>query len=1051
MTTAELLDELQYRQSPNFFEASDSSSFDDAADFAHTFRRASDELNLRGVYALRQSVTGTRDSIIPVVYVCEVAKESEASHIHRKVWNQNVVPFLIVSAPETVRLYSGFRFSESGAADADRGLLHVAKDMSTALTALSAFHSERIDDGTIWEKWGESVTPETRVDWKLLSHLNVLDEWLRTNGLDEPGVSHSLIGKYVYLRYLRDRDILSDSRLAKWGLSPGDLFSRNATLKAFWRVVDELDNWLNGSMFPLSSKGDNRPRQEHLRKVASTFAGDDPLSGQLSLDFEAYDFSFIPIETLSVIYEQFLHAPTKDGSATKGKKQGAYYTPIPIVNFMLEELDNLHPFKDGMKVMDPACGSGAFLVQCYRRIIEQDAEFEPGKPMRPARLKELLQQHVFGIDRDEEACRVAELSLSLTLLDYVDPPDLMRYTTFQLPSLHNENIFHGDFFDSAAAWRSTLDEIKFDWIVGNPPWVELKSGSIRDEDRPAWSWLQSKENETVRPTGGNQVAEAFVWEALDWCDKTGKIAFLLPAMTLFKSESKSFRARLVSQHQIDCVANFANFSDVLFPGHRYRDGKHFATKRPTRPAVALVYGNCEDTDEDRLIPVFSPFVADQSASRSQRPNRQKDAWNMAIDGSRIAYLHSQQLSGGDSLPWKAAMWGTHHDVRLLHRLERIFEGQTLGNLCDSSGLQLSQGIELRNCNSGEPVEPLPEIAGELKLDMSKLKNCGRIFSFPTTSVSRITNDEAFVRRGRVRLPLAISKPPHVIVDKARRFAVYEDRFVAVPPRQIGVSGSEGKETLLKAIALLSVSDFAVYHQFFTTPEWGVSTSISTLDAYKRMPAPLEAFDNSKLAQWAKLHSEIVKAERALRDTVELDGKMQSEFNELIQILNEYVYDLLKIADHERCLVTDLVNIKMQLTRGKVTADVIRSPKPDEILAYSSMLRDELDAFVDDQPKLKHQIVVSKNDRSAIVAIRLLTDQPQRQEPRIQDVDDDTAAEFAKIRELARRQHSQWFYFNRNLRMYQENTTYVFKPLSRLHWTQSQAKQDASTIIAETLS
>lgn len=160
-----------------------------------------------------------------------------------------------------------------------------------------------------------------------------------------------------------------------------------------------------------------------LRKIAGTFRGDDPGTGQLVLDFGIYDFSLIPIETLSVIYEQFLHAPDTQGTST-GKQRSAFYTPIPLVNFMLEELDSLHPFQKGMKVLDPSCGSGAFLVQCYRRIIEQDEEFVPGEPMRPAHLRDLLQVHIFGIDRDGDACRVAELSLSLTLLDYVDPPDL---------------------------------------------------------------------------------------------------------------------------------------------------------------------------------------------------------------------------------------------------------------------------------------------------------------------------------------------------------------------------------------------------------------------------------------------------------------------------------------------------------------------------------------------------------------------------------------------------------------------------------------------------
>jgi hypothetical protein len=1044
MTTAELLENLNYTDSPNFFSVEAKRGFDDAADFAHVFRRANVKLSLKGVYTLRQSVEDVRDNIIPVVYVCEVDSESEASKVHRQVWNQNIVPFLIVVSPETIRLHSGFRFEKDGSLK-QQGILKVAKDMNSALDALEAFHSERIDDGTVWEQWGDSVTPETRVDWKLLSHLNDLDRWLRDNGLADPKVSHALIGKYVYLRYLRDRDILSDRRLEEWGVSQDQIFGRHATLTAFWHVVEELDTWLNGSMFPLPKHGENRPRIEHVQKVAGTFAGDDPHSGQLSLDFDVYDFSFIPIETLSVIYEQFLHAPNPDGSPTKGKSQGAYYTPIPVVNFMLEELDALHPFQHGMKVLDPACGSGAFLVQCYRRIIEQDEEFDAGKAMRPARLRTLLEEHVFGIDRDLDACRVAEFSLSLTLLDYVDPPDLMRYSTFQLPSLHHENIFHGDFFDPDAVWRSALTDVKFDWIVGNPPWVELKKNKIEADDQHAWHWLQDSENKKLRPTGGNQVSEAFAWEVTKWSVEDGRIALLLPAMTLFKNESESFRARMLSEFQFECVANFANFSDVLFPGHRYRDGKHIATKRPTRPAIAIFY--CAARNNDSVVPVYSPFVADHDSSRSQQPNKQKDAWNIAIDSCRISYLDPRDIADGDGLHWKAAMWGSHHDVRLLRRIEKAFEKETLLDRCRVAELDITEGLQLRKNDGREEVEEVPELAGKLKLEMSKLKNCGRIFVFPESSLSEIDAAESFVRKGRAKLPLIVSKPPHVIVDKARRFAVYDERFIAVPPRQIGIAGTERSQSLLKALSLFVVSDFSIYHQFFFTPEWGISTSISTLETLKRLPLPFGSIDSTELEEWESLHSRLIKGDLEkiplLEDNVD-DTPLRAE-------LNERVYKLLRLAKHECCLISDLVDVRMQLLRGKVAADAIREPNPDELLAYCRMLRDELDAFVDDQPSLKHRVTVSKNGRSAVLAIELLTNERRKQQPKITDIDDTTASEFAKIRSKVRKKHSQWFYFNRNLRMYEGHTTYIFKPLSRLHWLESQALQDASTIIAETLS
>jgi len=1046
MTAADLLARLQYRDSPNFFSGDEESGFDDAADFAHTFRRADCELNLKGVYTLRQKVSDARDNIIPVVYVCEVDSDTKASEIHRRVWNQNTVPFLIVVSPETIRLYSGFHYEKPGRADDACGVLSVAQDMSAALDALAAFHSDRIDDGTIWEQWGDTVTPETRVDWRLLSHLNDLDTWLRNNGLEDRAVSHALIGKYVYLRYLRDRDILSDRRLEDWELTEDQLFGRNATLKAFWRVVDELDTWLNGSMFPLPRGGDNRPRKEHLQKVAGTFAGDEPQSNQLALDFDIYDFSFIPIETLSVIYEQFLHAPTADGSPTKGKAQGAYYTPIPVVNFMLEELDSLHPFKHGMKVLDPACGSGAFLVQCYRRIIEQDEEFAAGKAMRPARLRELLEEHIFGIDRDLDACRVAELSLSLTLLDYVDPPDLMRYSTFQLPNLHNKNIFQGDFFDPDADWRETLEGMRFDWIVGNPPWVELKRGRVSSEDQPAWNWLEDPANKKDKPTGGNQVAEAFAWEVMDWSEEGGKIALLLPAMTLFKNESKRFRSRMISEHKVDCVANFSNFADVLFPGHRYRNGKQVKVNRPRRPAMAFFY--CPDSSDDSLFPVYSPMVADQDSSRSQKPNKQKDAWNIPIDDSCISYLAPRVVADGDGLHWKVAMWGSHHDIRLLKRLERTFAEQTLADLCKTHGLVVSQGLELRKKNVSEEVEAIP-IAGSLKLEMARLKHCERIFVFPESALSEINASEAFVRKGRAQLPLAASTPPHVIVDRLRRFAIFEDRFIAVPPRQIGISGSEKDAELLTALSLFLVSDVSKYHQFFMTPEWGISTSTSTLRALRLLPVPFGKLTSADLSEWVTLHTKLIQAVVANRDNIPLLEKTVDP-EPYITELNERVYELLGLAKYERCLISDLVHIRMQLLKGKVSADAIRSPFPKELLAYSRMLRDELDAFLDDQPQLKHQITVSKNGRSAVVAIQLLKDTNRKQQPKIVDVDDATAREFKKIRKDVRKKHSQWFYFNRNLRLYQGNTTYIFKPLSRLHWTESQALKDASTIIAETL-
>jgi hypothetical protein len=410
MLLEELLTELGYDDSPNFLRAEGTRDFSQTVDYGQTLRRAMEHCQLKGVYALHQGRKEAHETVVPLVYVCEAKNDDDAERIHRLVWNQNIAPFLIVVSQKAIRLYSGFRYERAGdsAKTPKQGLLRAAETIEQAMSFLESFRSGNIDDGSVWEEWGKEITPKTRVDWSLLTKLNDLDAWLQSNQLSSE-VSHSLIGKYVYLSYLRHRDILSDRKLAKWGLKKDDIFGRTASLDAFWLVVEKLDGWLNGSAFVLERSKHSGLTESQLRKIAGTFRGDDPGTGQLAFDFGMYDFSFIPIETISVIYEQFLHAPNPQGTST-GKRSGAFYTPIPLVNFMLEELDSLHPFQKGMRVLDPSCGSGAFLVQCYRRIIEQDDEFVPGQSMRPARLRDLLEAHIFGIDRDGDACRVAELS-----------------------------------------------------------------------------------------------------------------------------------------------------------------------------------------------------------------------------------------------------------------------------------------------------------------------------------------------------------------------------------------------------------------------------------------------------------------------------------------------------------------------------------------------------------------------------------------------------------------------------------------------------------------
>src|SRR5260370_14948549 len=84
---------------------------------------------------------------------------------------------------------------------------------------------------------------------------------------------------------------------------------------------------------------------------------------QLHLYFRAYDFAYIPIEILSEVYEQFIE---------DSKKKGAVYTPEILADYLLSEINTVKPLNEETKILDPACGSGVFLVLAYRWLIEAE-------------------------------------------------------------------------------------------------------------------------------------------------------------------------------------------------------------------------------------------------------------------------------------------------------------------------------------------------------------------------------------------------------------------------------------------------------------------------------------------------------------------------------------------------------------------------------------------------------------------------------------------------------------------------------------------------------
>lgn len=962
--------------------------------------------SLWGVYMLQSSRTET-----PAAWVVDAPSMDAADEIHRRVWNQDVAPFLLMATPAGVRVCTGFRYGSPDRPDDQRGVLHAALALDEVGAALDDLHAERIDAGVPWRSRAASLTGEHRVDVRLLDNLRALRERLLRDKLT-PATAHALIGRFLYLRHLLDRGLLT-----ALGVNYGDDLGRRATVRGLRRLVEAIDDRLNGEVFPLTWTGGGAPQDRHVQEVAGAFLGDDVASGQRHLDFRAYDFSYLPVETLSIVYEQFLtrldedRKRLEDGETGKQKvrnegptrrEAGAFYTPLPLVNYVLDELDDARPMTGSTRVLDPSCGSGAFLVQCYRRLVTRWRTENPEEPLTAARLRDLLTANIFGIDHNEDACRVTEFSLVLALLDHLPDAELTLSRGFKLPSLHERNIFVGDFFDPAGAWRAQRKG-GFDRVVGNPPWVTT---SDKGQDH-ARAWAARDENKAL-PLVDKRVAEAFAWEAPRHLRDGGRVGFVMPGMTLFASR-KVFRERFFAEMKVDAVTNLANLREVLFDG------------RARLPSAVFIYGASVPEGDDSQTCVYSPMLLHQAATLGTRRKRAR-VWTLSLNQSEVRVLRQAELAKGAALTWKLAMWGSPRDERLLQRMAKCCEF-TLGQLVQQRVWSAGTGLMLiANDAVKKGYVRVPELAGRDYLDVPAARGRDSI-DLTDGDVGTLPDARAWVReRGGVELGTRVSAGPHVIVDGAGLFVRFGAKNLVVPHPHIGVAGPREDADRLRIVAALLASRVARYHRFMTAPQEGVKSGRVTRESVLALPLPPTAFDGPL--------REALLAHRHADDA--LDRLVSAAYG---------------LRETDLWLIDDLIDVKLHLVDGLTRPQATAPPDDKELQRYAEALCQTLDGFYDAHRGVHHGVTVVRGPEYASAQVERVEGASFS---RVVGADEAAARALSRVYARVRRDHPQWIYFDRNLRVYDAGAVWFFKPLQRCAWTRGQALSDADTLIAETL-
>jgi len=333
-------------------------------------------------------------------------------------------------------------------------------------------------------------------------------------------------------------------------------------------LLKALSAHFNGGIFSMTDKktpnNDVYAEIEELnqRNLAVFF---DAGSSENLFGWHEYSFDHIPVELISNLYEEFLPKEKKKNEEEKDTPEnGAVYTPSFLVNLLIDECLPLkfNDTNENIKLIDPACGSGIFLVTAFKRLVQRwrighRNNGELANP-EPEILKQILKDNIFGIDIHYNSVHLTVFSLQLALCSMLKPRQI-----WTRPRLFNDlendgNVIEKDFFDYLAEDNFIQN---FDLVIGNPPFKELPKKQF---DVYAKKLVKFKEKENINlQIPFYQEALLFLSTSFLLLKKgTGKLCLIMKSGPFLYSgdEDKNtnlvFRANLFKQYNVTQIIDF---------------------------------------------------------------------------------------------------------------------------------------------------------------------------------------------------------------------------------------------------------------------------------------------------------------------------------------------------------------------------------------------------------------------------------------------------------------------------------------------------------------
>jgi len=588
---------------------------------------------------------------LPQAYIYDNShnKFLDYSQIHKDLWSNCHIPtFMVVESgklkffdcrkPVVIGLNGNISSKEVATIDLN--------NIEEYAHIIEKYNAEKFKNGSFWE----SEEAHKHFLYGKTAYTNLIDKLksLRKSYNQSFGLSPRLFDYVIIIstliKFLEENGIDANGT----NLS-GDFFNKEVGCSSFIEILqqkklvailDRLASKFNGGIFNLSHDEKIELGNADLSNIINFFDPKIDHKDQYVI-WDLYSFKHIPVELISNIYEEFLPAEDK----------GAVYTPQYLVNFLIDEClpiptkVDLKQIRDvNRQIIDVSCGSGIFLVNSFKRLVQiyKINEFHKNncipKNIGINVLQKILRDNIFGVDVNKNAVELTKFSLQLSLCQMLSPKQIWTELSFQ--DLGNNNIVQKDFFDFITDKNSNE---KFSLVIGNPPFnPPPKEDGTKYKNSEYFNEVVKRHQIKSYPIKDYNLALLFLQLSTKLLKKNGLLCLIQPTLPLLhKKENSLFRKKLFEENNVLQIIDFTTLRRVLFPS-------------ATVPTGAIFIENSENRNSN-----IAHIVV-------RRTNPSKERLFFEIDSYD---MHSVDISDAENnCSWKSNLFGGYRLFNLIQRI-----------------------------------------------------------------------------------------------------------------------------------------------------------------------------------------------------------------------------------------------------------------------------------------------------------------------------------------------------------------------------------------------